>query len=206
MLFLCTFHREQSWVRWLSKTKNGLSQSKESVLKLLRAVADSLDVENLRQNILNLVSSDLWKNSPKLQAYFCRFWLPKYEMWVEAYRKYVLEVVVNTTNGVERMNRQFKNFLSGHHDKSLSSLATVLVIKFSPYILGKYVDANIKPLQKLAKYDEEKLPRWCWSRPRKFQIHIFRNYSLAKDLSMSKFTFNKEMKWEYQAEKIRYTI
>ena len=107
----------------------------------------------------NLVSSEIRNNSKKLQVYFCPHWLPKYEMWVSAYRTNLLEVVVNTTNGVEGMNKEFKKCFRDNHDKSLSRKATVLVKTFCPYIHNKYVIENIKPLEKRVKYDESKLPR-----------------------------------------------
>ena len=127
LILLCAFHREQSWVRWLNHSKNGLTQSKEDVLKLLRTVADSLDAKSLNVNLNDLITSDLWKKSNKLKKWFCRYWLRKYEMWVRAYMTNILEIVVNTTNGVERLNREFKSCLKDYPDKSLSIMATVLV-------------------------------------------------------------------------------
>ena len=41
---LCNFHREQSWIRWLIKISNGLSDNKIE-LKLLRNIAKSLTIE-----------------------------------------------------------------------------------------------------------------------------------------------------------------
>lgn len=44
-VFLCDFHREQSWTRWVSKTDNGVGDSKEKVLAMMRRCAHSCSVE-----------------------------------------------------------------------------------------------------------------------------------------------------------------
>ena len=113
IILLCAFHREQAWNRWLNASKNGLVQSKQEVLHLLRAVADSVDTPSLKSNLENLVNSDQWKKSAKLRKWFSTYWLPKYEMWVTAFRMNLLEIVVDTTNGVERINKEFKKSLGG---------------------------------------------------------------------------------------------
>ena len=58
VILLCKFHREQSWNRWLNASKNGLTQSKDEALALLRGVADSLDAKSLKKNLEKLVTSD----------------------------------------------------------------------------------------------------------------------------------------------------
>ena len=39
--YICDFHREQSWERWLRKTENGLSESREEVLSLSKKICKS---------------------------------------------------------------------------------------------------------------------------------------------------------------------
>ena len=52
-------------------------------------------------------------------------------MWVWAFRKGIMKVSVNTNNGVERKNRDFKyQYLHKFKDKSLSRMITVLVKKY----------------------------------------------------------------------------
>ena len=211
IILLCEFHRKQSWLRWVSKVKNGVASSKDEVLEMLEAVADSLDVKSLKNNLNSLVTSDLWKNCRKLQQWFCRHWLPKYEMWVSAFRLNLLEVVVNTTNGVERMNLEFKRQLTDNHDKSLSSMATVLVTKFCRKRYDRYVEENIKPLEKYVKYSEGKLPRWCWSRPRNFQDYIDKQYKTVMNESISPSHFSVVCqgplkKWEYVNGDSKYLV
>ena len=55
------------------------------------------------------------------------------QKWVKAFKFGLLEVVVNTNNGVERKNREFKyDFLKQYKDNTLSGMVTVLVEQFIP--------------------------------------------------------------------------
>ena len=50
------------------------------------------------------------------------------QKWVKAFRFGLLEIVVNTNNGVERKNQEFKyEFLKQYKDNTLSGMITVLV-------------------------------------------------------------------------------
>lgn len=54
-------------------------------------------------------------------------------MWVKLYRRGILEVTVNTNNGVERKNKDFKHeYLKQYLDKSLSGMVSVLIESFLP--------------------------------------------------------------------------
>ena len=54
--------------------------------------------------------------------------------WVKAFRFGLLEIVVNTNNGVERKNREFKyDFRMQYKDNTLGGMVTaVLVDQFIP--------------------------------------------------------------------------
>ena len=55
------------------------------------------------------------------------------QKWVKAFRFGLLEIVVNTNNGVERKNRECKyDFLKQYKDNTLSDMVTVLVEQFIP--------------------------------------------------------------------------
>ena len=73
--YICDFHREQSWERWRRKTENGLSESREEVLSLLRNVAKSSTEEAFQDNLSLLKESDLWLANPKLRNWFEKTWL-----------------------------------------------------------------------------------------------------------------------------------
>lgn len=56
-----------------------------------------------------------------------------FQRWVWAFRKDRLEVDVNTNNGLERQNEDFKhNHLASNQDKTLSRMLSVLVTEFLP--------------------------------------------------------------------------
>ena len=53
--------------------------------------------------------------------------------WVKAFRFGLLKIVVNTNNGVERKNREFKHdFRIQYKDNTLGGMVTVLVEQFIP--------------------------------------------------------------------------
>ena len=52
----------------------------------------------------------------------------------------ILEVTVNTNNGVERKNKDFKyEFLSQHRNNTLIGMVVVLVEQFLPEIYSRYL-------------------------------------------------------------------
>ena len=56
-----------------------------------------------------------------------------FQRWVKVFRYNLMEITVNTNNGVERKNKDFKHeFLSLHRDTSLSGMVTVLIEQFLP--------------------------------------------------------------------------
>lgn len=58
-------------------------------------------------------------------------------MW--AFRKEAMMLVVNTNNGVERQNKEFKlSYMKDIRDKSVSSVATTLVKSFLPDRYKRY--------------------------------------------------------------------
>ena len=54
-----------------------------------------------------------------------------FQLWVRAFQHGLIEVSVNTNNGVERKNKDFKHeFLKPYKDISLSGIITVLLEQF----------------------------------------------------------------------------
>ena len=70
--FICDFHREQAWERWVRDHKHGLTKEQgEELLRLLRACAheESTDPSfdypvdhSFQQRVTELKASPLWKN------------------------------------------------------------------------------------------------------------------------------------------------
>ena len=76
-MFICDFHREQAWERWLSKASNRCREIKTEVLALLRWVARSLTLETSESAIKALKESQIWRNksNSRLVDYIERVWL-----------------------------------------------------------------------------------------------------------------------------------
>ena len=93
-VLLCDFHREQAWIRWLSKNSNGMSPFKDTVLGYLRAIADA-ESETIYQNSVEILkTSQIWKMSPKNFKDWILF------TWIAVHKKMceVLPVGLNGNN------------------------------------------------------------------------------------------------------------
>ncbi|XP_065658459.1 uncharacterized protein LOC136082971 [Hydra vulgaris] len=101
-------------------------------------------------------------------------------LWVRYYRLGLLEVAVNTNNGVESKNKEFKyGYLSKFHDKSLSGMITVLVEQFLPDKYNSYVESNFKASGYYRSY-QQSLPSWLHNRPKKFVAHCIEKLDSSK--------------------------
>lgn len=65
-LYLCDFHREQAWERWVSKAANGVSHIKEEVLCHIRRLAHATSPEKYHDAVKSLMGSQVW-----IQMYTC---------------------------------------------------------------------------------------------------------------------------------------
>lgn len=79
-VYLCDFHREQAWTRWVSATNNGVRAYRTEVLARLRRVARADSVADYRKSLNALMESSVWKESTKLQQWFSNQWLPEYKV------------------------------------------------------------------------------------------------------------------------------
>ena len=81
-IYLCDFHREQAWERWVRDHKHGLTQEEgEVLLSLLRACAwapsssgddpDGLYLEAVK----NLKESNIWRTHMMVQQWLNTKWL-----------------------------------------------------------------------------------------------------------------------------------
>jgi len=154
-IYICDFHREQAWERWLAKSSNGLTDRKQSVLAKLRAVARARTEKEYLEKLDNLKDSEEWKTNSNLRNYMTKTWLPQHKVhlqnillefpfakayflfslqkWVWAFRKDRLLTTINTNNGVERQNKGFKHeYLEGHKQASLSCMLSILIEEFLP--------------------------------------------------------------------------
>eukprot|EP00794_Sanderia_malayensis_P003968 gene3968-4519_t len=129
-VFICDFHREQAWERWLSKSANGCRDVKNDVLEKLRQVARSRSVNSSESAIARLKSSIYWKDEKYigLVEYIERYWLNVKKRWILAYRQERLLLDCNTNNRTERQNESFKfQYLQKHTRKSATGMLSLLI-------------------------------------------------------------------------------
>ena len=82
MVWLCDFHREQAWHRWLVSNNNGMKSSKIEATNFLRRIADSETEEEYVTNFQALKSSDLWKSTSAeaFKKWIEKTWLPVHKV------------------------------------------------------------------------------------------------------------------------------
>ena len=72
-VFICDFHREQAWERWLNKKSNDCSEWKKDILPRLRSIAKSRTIEKMQGAINALMISEFWTG--KLRQHMTKYWL-----------------------------------------------------------------------------------------------------------------------------------
>ncbi|KAL5013870.1 hypothetical protein ScPMuIL_008140 [Solemya velum] len=171
-VILCDFHKEQAWQRWLSAKKNNMSGMKEETLQILRQISRSDSKEEYEHGVRVLripmpIRSDPsetgWKNVGYSNT-----------------RKDMINVKVNTTNGLERIHRIFKeDFLKKMgFGGTLVSMLTVLVKNFCPESEKKYIQNNVKSMALFKPYAES-LPDFLHNRPHTFIQHCLKRLTNA---------------------------
>lgn len=113
--FLCDFHKEQSWDRWLSNKDHGVYMEKKKILEMFRKISHAENKIGFENALLELDNSDVWKKYLKLQEYFKKTWEPVMKKWVWFFRS--TEFIganinnnIKTNNGIESLNGELKNY------------------------------------------------------------------------------------------------
>ena len=77
-VWLCDFHQEQAWVRWLTTIANGMRQDKDKALAFLRNVSLSETVDEYHANLRTLKISNIWSktSSVTFRNWIEKTWLP----------------------------------------------------------------------------------------------------------------------------------
>lgn len=82
-MYICDFHREHAWVRWVNNSKNGVDkESKDSLLTSLRAMARAATEEHFQSALTNLQMGEMWSANEKLQNWMISTWLPEKKVHV----------------------------------------------------------------------------------------------------------------------------
>ena len=194
-LYLCEFHREQAWERWVKDRKHGLSEIQAAtLLDLLRDCANApvnSTVENeaadylFKQALERLTASDIWKNNDQVQQWLSTTWLSCPKLWARSYRDQTYHSAVNTTNGVESQNKLLKySYLPRRKNITISRLATVLYEEFNPDIHHKYLFLNYKTSSSYRTYNDF-VPHYLHGRPRQVIIHCLERKSSSRKYDQS---------------------
>ena len=73
-VFLCDFHREQAWERWVAKGDNGMADHRDEVLSKMRGIAQAGSEQEYEERVNALKQSVAWKNK-NFQKWFQNIWL-----------------------------------------------------------------------------------------------------------------------------------
>ena len=80
-VYICDFHREQAWTRWVKDHKNGLAKHEQEVLLAnLRKCAWALSADdntdsNYQQAVDLLKQSSEWQGNQRVQNWLTTTWL-----------------------------------------------------------------------------------------------------------------------------------
>jgi len=80
-VFICDFHREQSWERWTSTIKHGVSADRERVLTYLRRIADAPTTTAYSEAVNAFKDSSVWKSHRRLQQWFTKTWQREHKVY-----------------------------------------------------------------------------------------------------------------------------
>ena len=186
-LYLCDFHREQAWERWVKDRKHGLTDTQSSeLLDLLRDCANSpvnTSVEKeptdyfFKQACDRLQMSDVWKRNEQVRKWISTTWFSCSKFWARCFRDQTYHAAVNTTNGVESQNKLLKySYLPKRRNITISSLATILYEDFNHDIHHKYLFLNSKTQASYRAYK----PSYLHGRPRHVIIHCLDRKSSSR--------------------------
>ncbi|XP_065680304.1 uncharacterized protein LOC124806293 [Hydra vulgaris] len=192
-VFICDFHREQAWDRWLKKIANGCYSRKDEILTILRGLAWSKTCEEEIKATQVLEFSEFWKleSFSKLKHYIETYWLPIKKKWICCYRQNRLLISCNTNNGVERQNASFKySYLKRYNSSSLTGMLTLLTEEFFTDKLESYTDFNFKMDARYRRYACW-VPKYLYNRPHSFVKHCLKRKSTADCMDLNKVVMIK---------------
>ena len=175
LVYLCDFHREQSWVRWMRKSEHGFnSENEKNAKNVLRRIAGSMSKDELADNLQKLDISIEYNNNEKYRKWLKTKWLNEATMkrWVRLYRHQTADIIIHTNNGIERQNKTLKhNYLINHKDKSLSGVVSVIRNGYLPDLLRKYTLSNVEMSCDLKSY-KNKIDSFLHNRPANMIKHV----------------------------------
>ncbi|XP_021366093.1 uncharacterized protein LOC110458632 [Mizuhopecten yessoensis] len=178
-VYLCDFHREQAWQRWVNDGKNNLLDKKLEVLQLFRSLANAESEDSYESALQDLRESAIYQEQPHLSNYIEKKWITQSKRWVKVFRSSG-QCKVNTTNGFERQHRELKeNFLNiDNPGKSLTDMIFSLVNNYLPQCKERFIERNVQCLEGHRSYHTD-VPNFLVGRPKAFVSHCMTRLSLA---------------------------
>lgn len=146
---------------------------------MIRNTANAQTYGNCDEAIKVLKESDIWKSKAAFSKWFNETWLSCKSRWVKAYLSKEFDVMVTTTNGVESLNKLLKySFLPHSEDRTLSSLAKILIEEYYPSAIKKYYASNVK-FSGINRTFNNQIPDFMHGRPTSFIKQCFKSYKAA---------------------------
>ncbi len=87
-VFLCDFHREQAWERWVAKGDNGVANCRDEVLPKMRCIAQAESEQEYVERVNALKQSVVWKKNKNFQKWFENFWLAEKKVCIMEFAIY----------------------------------------------------------------------------------------------------------------------
>ena len=183
-VFLCDFHREQSWSRWVNLRKHGVFMIGDDIKARFRRIANAISMPEYEHALEDLRS---WENYPgAVENYFENHWYPHHKRWCLVFRPNDL-FRCNTNNGTERLNESLKYEelrKDDYKNCSLSDLMGLLIEVFLPKLYKKYVKLNVECSEFHKPYSSE-IPKYLWNRPKPFVDHLLKKLGLVTPVMKS---------------------
>ncbi|XP_063232355.1 uncharacterized protein LOC134536550 isoform X1 [Bacillus rossius redtenbacheri] len=175
-VYLCAFHREQAWLRWVRKSGNVTSGNSEEILSMWRAIEASRDKHEFDLNLEVMNSSDIMQQNPKASDYFATHWLAHKHRWVQAFSEKDFVTIIHTNNGIESQNKVLKHsYLCHNSDKSLTGMLKTVINNYLPDMYRKYCYKN-----STVKMFNPEIPSYLINRPQNFIRHVLTRISAAR--------------------------
>ena len=80
-VYLCDFHREQAWTRWVNKHDHKVTHVKEEVLARLRKIAHAESETDFENAVDALYQSTILANYSMLRNWFNNYWYPHHKVY-----------------------------------------------------------------------------------------------------------------------------
>ncbi|XP_060562038.1 uncharacterized protein LOC132721701 isoform X2 [Ruditapes philippinarum] len=167
--YLCNFHREQSWERWLKSSCTGIDR--KDVLQKFRDIANADSEESFKIAVTSLKETHYWKDNEHMRVWFERQWLSVSKRWVLYHRQSLQNIRVTTTNGLERQHCELKqNYLKNYTSGTVTSLINTITNQFLPDSFKRYIEGNVRCLDTSRMYSDA-VPHFLRNRPKLFLDH-----------------------------------